>query len=115
MQIFHGKMLLEECTLFQQHFSVKYLHRKPIGFNLLQLIYAKKVLLLHYDLGYKGLISLEILCQDNFWCLFGKYVSINQTGIQRTGDETVKAVFRGRFFVCGIPNHFEGGLLFATP
>jgi len=27
---------------FQQHFSVQYLHRKPIGFILLRLIYDKK-------------------------------------------------------------------------
>jgi len=35
-------MLLEQRTLFQQYFSVKYLHRKPIGFVLLRLIYHKK-------------------------------------------------------------------------
>jgi len=42
MQIFHWKMLLEQRTLFQQHFSVKYLHRKPINFFLLWLICDSK-------------------------------------------------------------------------
>jgi len=36
MHIFHWKMLLGQRTPFQQNLSVKYLHRKPIGFILLR-------------------------------------------------------------------------------
>jgi len=53
----------EQRTLFQQHFLVKYVHRKPIGFILLRLICAKKVLVFNSDLGYKG---LNIIFKNNW-------------------------------------------------
>jgi len=43
ISILNAQLPTQQRTLFQQHFSVKYLHRKPIGFILVRLIFDKNL------------------------------------------------------------------------